>query len=220
MTLPDRDRRRKSRRKRKDEQEEPAAAPPRRKRPIRMRDGLDLEQLAAAMSNSELQRVLAEETTEEKIAADKPAPLIPQPTEQSGWAAYTAMLVSRRENRALTPRDVAMAADLTLTDTYSWSDIARAISTWGLRTTPPAIWTPQPWGDLLSRLGPLWIIQPEDPSCAALMISMHGDGSPEGTMVTLLTPGPPDLGMSEQITFQEFSERYGAGEGNPEVVHA
>ena len=78
----------------------------------------------------------------------------------------------------------------------------------------------QPWNELLSRLGPLWIVQPGDPSCTVVLTGTRGDGSVEGTKVELLNPGPPGDGAVEYLTFEEFNNRWGGGAGaNAQVVH-
>lgn len=209
------------RRRQELEAERPALVAQRRAPRLPRGRSYDLDLLAGKVGNAELQRLLARAVAAVEINTTMPTPLIPQPTEVSCWAASMAMVVSYRAGRRLSPRRIARRARMTLTDGYSWSDIRKAVSTWGLRTIAPATWMPEPWNDMLSRLGPLWIVQVGDPYHAVVLTGMHGDGTVGATEVTLLNPWPPGEGAVEYLTFEDFNNRYGAGAGaEAQIVHA
>jgi len=147
--------------------------------------------------------------------------LIPQPTNVTCWAAALAMVVSARDQTSTTPETVASAAGMDTVTGYSWWDIRRAVSVWGLVEEGPRSAVPGEWARLLEEWGPIWIVEVGAPYHAVVLGAVDGDGTPEGTYVKIYNPWPPTVGAVEWKTFRDFDWDFGLGAGaGAAMVHA
>ena len=143
-----------------------------------------------------------EGNTEPFSAVQYPVPLIPQPTPDSCWAAAMAMLISYYQG-STTPEQIAETAGISLESSYGWDVLYAAARAYGLREIPPASRTVQGWTDLLTRYGPLWVVEMGDPSHAVVLT-----GISNGT-VLINNPWPPGTGDATPRTFQDFALSFG-----------
>lgn len=147
--------------------------------------------------------------------------LIPQPTEVSCWAAALAMVVSARDFASTTPETVAEAAAMDVDTGYAWGDIQRAVATWNLVEEGPRSAMPDEWARLLEAWGPIWVVEVGAPYHAVVLAGVRGDGTPDGTWVTVVNPWPPGVGAVETRTFMEFDQEFGLGaDAGAAMVHA
>ena len=146
-------------------------------------------------------------------------PLIPQPTGVSCWAASLAMLTSYRDNASYAPESIAQAANMDVDSGYGWSQIQNAVSTWGLNTEGPACGLPDYWATLLSNHGPVWIVEVGNPNHAVVVVGVNGDGTMEGTSITLNNPWPPNAGVVETKSFQQFESDFEWATANAQIVY-
>jgi hypothetical protein len=147
--------------------------------------------------------------------------LIPQPTEVSCWAASLAMVVSARDQASTDPRTIAMQAEMDVDTGYGWTDIQWALATWNLVEEGPRSAMPAEWARLLKQWGPIWVVEVGAPYHAVVLGGVRGDGTPEGTQVTIYNPWPPRIGAVETKTFLDFDTEFGLGAGaDASMVHA
>jgi hypothetical protein len=143
------------------------------------------------------------------LAVGSSIPLIPQPTEVTCWAASIAMLVGR------SVQEVCDAAGMTTEDGYGWSEIQRAVSTWGLTEIGPACGGPDYFAPMLER-SPLWIVEIGAPYHAVVLTGMYTDADEwawDNTTVTVNNPWPPGSGNVETRSFMDFANDYELGAG-------
>ncbi|MCW2594278.1 MAG: hypothetical protein QOH52_958 [Pseudonocardiales bacterium] len=134
--------------------------------------------------------------------------LVAQPTETSCWAASIAMLVSE------TPEAVVERADMKIDEGYGWSEIEPAASKWGLTPLAPACGMPDLLAGWVHEYGPLWVVEVGAPYHAVVVGGVEGDGTPDGTFVTVYNPWPPGSGAVESITFTQFESDFELGAGS------
>ncbi len=146
-------------------------------------------------------------------------PLIPQPTDVSCWAASLAMVVSYRDSASYAPETIAQQSGMDIAGSYGWPDIRNAVSTWGLNTEGPACGLADYWATLLSNHGPIWIVEVGNPNHAVVVVGVNGDGTQEGTTVTLNNPWPPNAGVVETKTFQQFENDFEWATANAQIVY-
>lgn len=157
----------------------------------------------------------------QSIYVDYAVPLIPQPTNVSCWAAALAMVVSFRDYASYAPETIAAQAGMDLYTGYDWWSIRRAVITWQLRERGPASAMPAEWSRLLRMLGPLWIVEVGAPYHAVVLSGIAGDGTPNGSWVTVYNPWPPTQGAIEYKWFTDFDAEFGLGAGaDSMIVHA
>jgi hypothetical protein len=161
------------------------------------------------------------EAENKQISIDFQVELITQSTGVSCWAAALAMVVSFRDQASYAAEEVASRASMDIKRGYGWNDIRYAVSTWQLKEEGPMCAMPDYWAGLLQTNGPLWVVEVANPGAHAIvLIGMHGDGTPEGTSVTVNNPWPPNQGTIEQKTFLDFDTEFGLGaKANAMVVH-
>jgi hypothetical protein len=154
------------------------------------------------------------------LAVNYSVPLVPQPTAVSCWAAALTMVVSNRDSASYAPESIAEAAKMDLNTGYGWSDISNAVSAWNLSTEGPVSALPSYWAGLLASSGPLWIVEVGAPYHAVVVVGINGDGTPEGTTVTVNNPWPPNSGAVETKSFTAFDTEFGLGAGaSAQIVH-
>lgn len=97
-----------------------------------------------------------------------------------------------------------------------------AVAAWGLRQIGPASAMPDVWANLLQSNGPLWIVEVGNPYHAVVVGGIHGDGTPEQTILTIYDPWPPNQGaVDEQKAFLDFDSDFSLGAGaDAQIVSA
>jgi hypothetical protein len=147
--------------------------------------------------------------------------LIPQPTDVTCWAASLAMVVSARDRASTDPQRVASRAGMDVNTGYGWDDIRRAVSAWDLIEEGPQSTMPDELARWLETWGPIWVVEIGAPYHAVVLAGVRGDGTPEGTYVTVYNPWPPGVGAIETKTFLDFENEFGLGAGaGAAMVHA
>jgi len=130
-------------------------------------------------------------------------PLIPQPTDDSCWAAAMAMVVSFYQNNTILPQQIAASVSLNLHSSYGWSYLHQAAREWGLRSlniTPNIVDFPQ----LLKEHGPLWLVVTGDPSHAVVLTGT------DGIRFSWNDPSPPNVGRQNiQMPITRLARRFG-----------
>ena len=142
------------------------------------------------------------------ISVSYDVPLIPQPTAVSCWAASLAMVVGFRDQTSLTPQSIAAAANMDCDTGYGWEAIKNAVSAWNLTTEGPACALPEQWATWLQNHGPIWIVEVGNPNHAVVVVGIQGDGTPDGTTVTLDNPWPPNQGVIETKSYTDFESDF------------
>ena len=147
-------------------------------------------------------------------------PLVPQPTAVSCWAAALTMVVSNRDQASYAPQTIGEGASMDMDTGYGWSEISNAVSAWHLSTEGPVSAFPSYWAGLLESHGPIWIVEVGAPYHAVVVVGINGDGTAEGTTVTLNNPWPPNAGVVETKSFLAFDNEFGLGAGaSAQIVH-
>ena len=165
--------------------------------------------------------VVAVEEDTQSVSIDYELELIPQPTDVTCWAASLAMVISNRDQASYSPQTVAEEAGMDITTGYGWSSIQKAVRYWGLKEEGPRSAIPQEWERMLQAYGPLWIVEVGAPYHAVVVSGIEGDGTTEGTWVTLYNPWPPNVGAIDYKWFIDFDQEFGLGAGSSAmIVHA
>ena len=104
---------------------------------------------------------------------------------------------------------------------YGWKQIQMAVAAWDLEEEGPVCAMPDYWANLLESCGPLWVVEVGAPAHAVVLVGMHGNGTPEGTNVTVNNPSPPNTGDKNQTNaFLAFDNEFGlAARANAMIVH-
>jgi hypothetical protein len=171
------------------------------------------ERLRQAGARPVLEEREAGAISEAPVSIEHELELVPQPTTVSCWAASLTMLINFRDKMSHDPADVASAAGMDLDTGYGWDQIRGAVATWGLHEDGPASAMPSMWADLLRAHGPIWIVEVGAPYHAVVLAGIDGDGTPDGTSVTVYNPWPPQQGAIEYQSFLDFDSEFGLGAG-------
>lgn len=148
-------------------------------------------------------------------------PLVAQPTDVTCWAASLDMVIGYRDQVSYAVDTVAEQAGLTTTDSHGWSEIQTAVKAWNLVEEGPASGMPDYWATQLANCGPLWVVETGNPYHAVVLIGIDGDGTADGSTVTVNNPWPPNQGEVQTLPFAQFEADFelGAGAGTA-MVHA
>ena len=147
--------------------------------------------------------------------------LVPQPTAVSCWAAALAMVVGFRDSTSYPVTAIARRAGMNTTSGYGWSEIRSAVGVWGLSTTAPMSAYPAYWARLLQNHGPLWVVRTGAPYHAVVVGGIRGNGTLDGTQVTVYDPSPPNQGTVHTRAFRDFDRAFGLGAGaDAQIVRA
>ena len=139
---------------------------------------------------------------------------VQQPSTMTCWAAVGAMMLSWRERASLS---IEAALDSLGGDWRAKFDanagltpgeVTGFMTGLGLTVEPPISYLPAGIAGLLARFGPLWVVNDNDVvgdriTHARIVTGIHGDGSPDGTLVTIADPA---TGTSGTETFARFSD--------------
>ncbi|HKU76265.1 MAG TPA: papain-like cysteine protease family protein [Pyrinomonadaceae bacterium] len=155
--------------------------------------------------------------------------LIPQQTGFSCWAAGFAMIVGWRDQVSINPSEIARA-------TGYWAQYqsglhpedTRVMSTWGFVAEPPQSYMIEAFVDLLRRFGPLWIASAEPGPHIRVITGIHGDGTPDGTILHINDPweqgmtvfNPNNRGSQYTETFTQFEEKQATLVGQERSIRA
>jgi hypothetical protein len=155
--------------------------------------------------------------------------LVPQQTGFSCWAAGFAMIVGWRDQICINPSEIARAtgywaqyqAGLAPQDTH-------VMSVWGLVAELPKSYMIEAFVDLLRNYGPLWIASAEPTPHIRVITGIHGDGTPDGTILdindpweqSLATFRPSNRGSQYTETFRQFEEKQATLAGQERAVGA
>ncbi|MGE5245573.1 MAG: Ig-like domain-containing protein, partial [Betaproteobacteria bacterium] len=132
-------------------------------------------------------------------------PLVPQQTSMSCWAAGAAMIVAFRDHVSVDPIDIAMANSTSQgcsSCTGYWQQYVQGLnsaiysdflSTWGLVAEAPQTYTVDGFRQLLQQYGPLWVGTAQGGAHIRVVTGMSGDGTPDGTYVTVNDPWEPGM---------------------------
>jgi hypothetical protein len=146
------------------------------------------------------------------ISVHQSVGLVAQPTEQSCWAASIAMLLGT------TPQDVVDQAGMSLDEGYGWGEIEPAAKSLGLGELAPACGMPDVLAGWVQDNGPLWVVEVGAPYHAVVVAGVEGDGTVDGTHVTVYNPWPPNGGAVENPTFAEFEQAFELGAGSRAAI--
>jgi hypothetical protein len=136
-------------------------------------------------------------------------PLIPQPTEDSCWAAAMAMVVSYARRTCYSPQDIADACMMNLNSSYGRGVVLNAASAWRLRSLPDSCNTPEIWVDYLKKYGPLYVAVVGRPAHGVVLTG--GDGA----WFHINDPAPPRKGNKKVQTFHQLGHSF---EGAANVI--
>jgi hypothetical protein len=163
--------------------------------------------------------IVAETSRELDVQTD--VVLIPQPTDVTCWAASLAMVVSARDQMSTDPARIASVAGMDIHTGYGWDAIRRAVRTWSLVEEGPQSAMPEDVARWLENWGPIWVVEIGAPYHAVVLSGITGDGTSEGTYVTVYNPWPPGVGAIETKWFIDFENEFGLGAGaGAAMVHA
>ncbi|WP_404338218.1 papain-like cysteine protease family protein [Sphingomonas sp. MMS12-HWE2-04] len=161
------------------------------------------------------------------VAVDGFIPPLQQRNAMTCWATVYTMIANWRKERSQTvetaiagvgPRWSALLAQGD-TRGLSASEKVDFLADAGLVALPPQNPTIQRWADMLRSYGPLWVTTDEAPPNlmihARVLLSMKGDGTADGTTLTLINPGS---GGTDVETFTAFLRKFEAEAANPAGV--
>lgn len=145
----------------------------------------------------------------EPVRVRQEVDLIPQPGDTSGWAATLAMVAATRDSEEYSVSAIAQQAAMDLTSTYDWNEIQDAATTWQLQQQELDMATPTSLGETLDTSGPLGLVNLDDTKQMTVIGALQGDGTPEGTEVTLYNPQPENSGLVETKKFTDVAADFG-----------
>ncbi|WP_431689114.1 papain-like cysteine protease family protein [Hahella sp. NBU794] len=142
--------------------------------------------------------------------------LVPQQTGFSCWAAGFAMIVGWREQMSIDPSEIARAVGY-------WSQYQnglhpedlRVMNVWGFTPEAPQSYMIEAFVDLLRNYGPLWIATAEPGPHIRVVTGIHGDGTPDGTILHINDPWeqgmssfrPSNRGSQYTETYRQFEQK-------------
>ena len=141
--------------------------------------------------------------------------LIPQPTDQSCWAAAAAMVLGWKQGGRLTADQIATICHRSTAAGLPSDDNAAFAREMGLTAAPSVCWTEDGFRDLIASKGPLWVSQKPTANAplsfhAIVVTGMYNDGF--GTFVRIMdpwdrvvgTPGSPGPHQTSHTTGSQY----------------
>jgi hypothetical protein len=134
-----------------------------------------------------------------------------QPTADTCWITALTVMVNWRHGAAWGPEQVCEGAGTTLqaaNDTEGWGPVYEIAGHYGIHSldyTPADV---EAWAQAMSN-GPLWLVVPGNPSHAIVLHRIEGDGTFDGTEVTVTD----SWNGVETKTFDELMQFFGAQSG-------
>ncbi len=126
-----------------------------------------------------------------------------QPTNMTCWSAAATMLLGT--NMSVGPGDAALGPSGGLNASYN--NVKAFADSWGLDFHPPQSWTVRGIAELLRR-GPLWVAGWVPSGHAVVYGSIHGDGTPDGTLIVIYDPWPPGVGRIRGEIYGDWIRRH------------
>ena len=143
--------------------------------------------------------------------------LVPQQTSMSCWAAAAAMVVGWKWSVCINPEEIA--SEIGFWDQYdsglTFDNSEDFFQHWDLTIQPLQTFTVQGFAGILEN-GPIWVVTSGGMGGHAVVASaMRGDGTPDGTMLTIYDPWERGMesfrtsnrGAIYQQTYTEFVEQ-------------
>ncbi len=137
------------------------------------------------------------------IDISHPVTLFPQPTNMTCWSAAASMLFG---NQSVGPGDASLDPSGGLVATFE--NVQKFADAHGLQMHSPQSWTVQGLADLLRNHGPLWVAGFVPSGHAFVISGMHGDGTPDGTTLTIYDPWPPGVGAIKKVNLAAWIKKY------------
>jgi hypothetical protein len=144
--------------------------------------------------------------------------LIPQPTDQTCWAAAAAMVIGWRDQVSLTPETVASICARSTVAELSPFDRVTFAKQIGLQTEPPQSYSADGFYDLLANRGPLWVSKIAGGGAtsghAVVVTGMYSDGDQHYVRIAdpwdrvVGTPGTPGGYATTHATGSRYIMRY------------
>lgn len=126
--------------------------------------------------------------------------LFAQPTSMTCWSAAATMILGT--NMSVGPGQAQLVQGGLGSQFENVEEFARAH---GLRFHAPQSWTLKGLASLLER-GPLWVAGRVPSGHAFVIGAMKGDGTAEGTELTIYDPWPPGVGKIVEISYLQFMQ--------------
>jgi len=131
-----------------------------------------------------------------------PVKLFPQPTGMTCWSAAATMLFG---DRSIGPGRAALDPSGGLGTRYA--DIRQFAASHGLQMHPLQSWSVEGLVSILRR-GPLWVGGAVPTTHAYVISAIFGDGTPEGTMITIHDPWPPNRGRIYTVSYGKWMSAF------------
>jgi hypothetical protein len=134
-----------------------------------------------------------------------------QATESECWITSITVMVNWSQGGSFSPDQIAEGAGKTIDqvqDSEGWPGLYAIANHYGIDSLGYTPADPEAWAEALGR-GPLWIVLPGIPSHAVVLHAMSGDGSPDGTNVTVTDP----IRGVQTMTYSELMQSFGAQSG-------
>ncbi|MBM0744533.1 DUF4157 domain-containing protein [Phormidium sp. CLA17] len=132
--------------------------------------------------------------------------MVPQLTDMSCWAAAAAMIVGWRDKISINPLQVAARSGYwnQYEEGYNCDD-PTIFSVWGLIPESPQTYTVDDFREMLKTNGPLFMIGAMGDGVHVRVVTrMYGDGTVDGTMVSLNDPLPKGKGKVKSCTYRQL----------------
>ncbi|MCC6411164.1 MAG: glycoside hydrolase family protein [Saprospiraceae bacterium] len=152
------------------------------------------------------------------VSYNVPGPfnIIRQPSGMTCWATVTTMMECWRLRQSQTIETTMSSiganwlAKFQANQGLSASEKVQFLRDAGLTFEYPQSLTAQGWEYLMRDFGPIWVTTDEDPSGnfaihARILVGIQGDGTIEGTQLTIIDPG---TGTQYSEEFAHFLEKY------------
>ncbi|MFN2588662.1 MAG: papain-like cysteine protease family protein [Actinomycetota bacterium] len=181
---------------------------------------------------------MSDSTTGLSIAVGSPGsvPELQQPSGMTCWATVATMMVSARESTSYPIEAVMDQAGEEYRQKFdadqglAGTEKDAFLGSLRLQAEPPQCYAVDGLASLISSYGPVWVTTDEDPSeafavHARVIEAMEGDGTPDGTSLTIVDPG---TGTRYQESFADcmrkleevaIGDMAGGGDFRIQVVH-
>ena len=144
-----------------------------------------------------------------------------QATDRECWITALTVMVNWKHGGTWSPDQVAEGAGKTIDqvqDSEGWPGLYAIANHYGMDSLGYTPADPDAWAQAMAD-GPLWIVITGIPSHAVVLHGMSGDGSPDGTDVTVTD----SMGGVQTKTWSELMRDFGAesGEmgGEAQIMH-
>ena len=144
-----------------------------------------------------------------------------QATDRECWITAITVMVNWRQSAAYSPAQVAEGAGKTIDqvqDTEGWSGLYAIANHYGIESLGYTPADPDAWAQAMAN-GPLWIVTTGTPSHAVVLHAMAGDGSPDGTNVTVTDSWGGVLTKTWQELMSDFGAQSGAMSGEAQIMY-